>query len=67
MDVTDPGRTVVLQKLLLLDGPAIRNANPGDSRKSIRASRFAETKNYFGRSPENFCGFFLQNRLGILH
>ena len=29
-------------KLLSLDGPAIRNANPGDSRELIRANRFAE-------------------------
>ena len=28
----------------ILDGPAIRNANWGDSRESIRANRFAEKK-----------------------
>ena len=31
----------------IIDGPAIRNANRGDSRKSIRANRLAEKKPYF--------------------
>ena len=32
----------VLAKMLLLDGPAIRNANRGDSRESIHTNRFTE-------------------------
>ena len=28
----------------MLDGPAMRNANRGDSRESLRANRFAEKK-----------------------
>ena len=34
-----------------LDGPAIRTANRGHSRESIRTNRFAEKKNYFHNVP----------------
>ena len=40
----DSSHRNLLEPLRPLDGPAIRNANWGDSRESIRANRFAEKR-----------------------
>ena len=44
---SDPVCTDPVQNFPILDVPAIRNANQGDSRESIRKDRFARRKTIF--------------------